>query len=76
MNKFVIEKGLPMPEFSASGRPAKYPFSEMQVGDSFVLPEDQLIRIRSAAANWGTRQGKKLSVRQLKDGSYRCWRLK
>lgn len=39
--KFAIEKGVPLPPRrtgAGSGRPAVYPWREMEVGDSFAVP--------------------------------------
>lgn len=42
MTKIVIEAGIPVPPKKAfvgrGGRKSKYPFEDMQVGDSFAMP--------------------------------------
>jgi hypothetical protein len=39
MTRFRIDKGLPAPS-GRSGRPPKYPFRELEVGDSFFVEGD------------------------------------
>lgn len=36
-----IDKNVPMPEKNRPGRKPKYPFREMQVGDSFFVPRPE-----------------------------------
>jgi hypothetical protein len=68
---FEIEHNIPIP---APKTRVVYPFSEMQVGDSFAIPQDRADRVRVAAINWGRNHGKKFRVR--KNGtSARCWRV-
>lgn len=73
---FKIEKGILRPDWITR----KYPLSEMNVGDSFLLeaPNDrELRRIRAAACVFGKRAERLYSVRKdpKKSGSYRCWRV-
>ena len=68
--EFRIEKGVPLPSVRA-----KYPLGEMDVGDSFHIDAAERARLVSAASFFGTRKGKKFSVRKEVNGSgYRCWR--
>ena len=54
---------------------AKYPFSSMEVGDSFLIPPELVSKVRIACHTYAHRTGKKFSVRM--DGAgHRCWRLK
>jgi len=69
--EYRIEKGVALP--TGNGR-KRYPFGEMEVGDSFGFKVDELMRVRAASSYFGTRNGRKYSAR--KDGSgYRCWRV-
>ncbi len=36
---FIIEKGLPMPAAARHRRISKYPFAQLEVGDSFLVPD-------------------------------------
>lgn len=67
--KYEIEKDIPIPEVSGKGR-SKYPFPEMEVGDSIFSDN---VSIRQAAYAYARRKGKKFVVRQV-DGGYRVWR--
>lgn len=57
--------------------PGKYPFDQMKVGDSFVIP-DVMNRNTVTVAAWryGKKMGMKFSVKRLPDGKgYACWRI-
>lgn len=67
-----IEKNVPMPP-----RGYELPFDQMDIGDSFVLPEAvshsyARILIHKFQKSNGA---KKFSLRRTADG-YRCWRVK
>lgn len=64
-----IEKGVEMPE-----RRVKYPWREMEIGDSFVH-EGKYAVARSMASTTGRNLGKKFSVRKMPDGKARIWRV-
>jgi len=38
---FEIEKSIPIPEDWSRGRKQKYPFDNMEIGDSFFVPRDE-----------------------------------
>lgn len=70
---FKIEKNVPLTP--SRGRLAKYPFREMEVGDSFHIPSPVFPRlVNSAAYNFGKKRGWKFAFRKQNDGTYRCWR--
>lgn len=66
---FKVEKGIPV----AAGK-GKYPFREMEVGDSFALPSGAASRVRIAAAHWGKVNSQKFTVKGDGD-AHRCWRI-
>jgi len=67
---FEIEKGIPLP-----ARPNKvYPFDQMEVGDSFLIPDHKYRAVQAAASRAGKCSGKRFTVRNTKEG-YRCWRI-
>lgn len=82
-----LERGVPAPPASVGGRPAIYPFSTMQAGDSFPVrirkgetAEDVARRVRSAAATWRSRNLAQVSFRVravVEDGKtvVRCWMM-
>lgn len=70
----IIEKNVSMSKLSPVGRKSIYPFGQMEIGDSFKVPSDKLISVRNASSIYGTRNGKKYTVRKMEDGTHRCWR--
>lgn len=74
---FQIEKNVPMAERGSAhrGRPAKYPWAEMEVGDSFFSPSDgaTAATMRAGAQKAGKRLGFTFAVR-LVEGGVRVWR--
>jgi hypothetical protein len=82
---FEVEKNVPMPPVYA-GRNAKYPFADMEVGDSFAIPLDgvpamnggdrAVATLRSSAIQRSKRHGGKYAVRTDREvGVARCWRV-
>jgi len=69
-----IDSGIKLMKDEGRGRPNKYPFGEMEVGDSFPVPEGDGFRSRCAASAYGKRYSMKFSVRKY-EGGYRCWRV-
>jgi len=56
--------------------PAKFPFKDMQVGDSFAVPHDvKRPAVTVSAMRFGRKHGMKFTVRQMPDKSFRCWRI-
>ena len=70
---YKIETGIDLPQ-NSSGRHRKYPFGDMNVGDSFVFAAADLEKLRSATSYYGSRIQKKFSIRKIV-GGYRCWRV-
>jgi hypothetical protein len=62
-----IDKGVPIPN--------RFPFAQMQVGDSFVMPTTVSRSILSVyARRYGDKHNMKFTTRQMPDGAIRCWR--
>jgi hypothetical protein len=62
-----IESGIPMP--------AKFPFAEMKVGDSFLVPESTSRNVVTVyARRHAIKTGMKFTIRKTSEG-YRCWRI-
>lgn len=63
-----IDKNIPLP--------AKYPFAEMQVGDSFLVPEGiSRTSIGVAAKRFGDKHGMRFTIRLNEKRLLRCWRI-
>lgn len=85
MTEPTIETDLP-PPIPSNGRPFKYPFPIMNVGDSFAVPLTGVIRksedvatdrLRCAAMSYARKHGCKFTVRlDRENGVARCWRIK
>lgn len=69
----IIEKGIPIPKIKR-GRPPKYPFSEMEVGDSFAVSKEDVKNVRNCASRFTRINGGWFFVVSQK-GSWRCWRM-
>ncbi len=68
MSQPLIEKNVPMP--------LRYPFAQMEVGDSFALPPGVgRTTVNVAAKRYADKHGGKFTVRLMPDRSYRCWRV-
>lgn len=71
-----IDKGVTLPKRSNGGvGKGKYPWREMEVGDSFLFPPT--VSAGSAAARYNLvakRLGRKFTIRTTSEG-IRCWRI-
>lgn len=75
---FKIEKGMPIIGEKAIRGESKYPIRHMEIGDSFLIPTDEITASSGMAARvapQAKRYGFRLTVRKQKDGSYRVWRI-
>lgn len=67
--KFKIEKKIPIP--ASRG---KWPFAEMAVGDSILVPFELKEGARQAAFAYGAKKNMKFITRAAEEGSLRIWR--
>ena len=75
MNEYKIEQGVPIPDINA-GRKYKYPWYDLQAGDSFVVkPTDNVLAARVAALRYAKRHGMVFITRMSNKG-LRVWRVK
>jgi hypothetical protein len=72
MTQIKIDKGVPIPAPNF-GPISKYPFTELEVGDSFFVKEKQTV-MASACAGHGKRHNKKFTTRS-ENGGTRVWRV-
>jgi hypothetical protein len=80
---FKIEAGIPLPPPArGGGRPTKYPFADMVVGQSFQVdipegktPKQVAQMVSNSAQNWVTRTDAKISfsVRVIDAKTVRVW---
>ena len=68
-----LEKGIPIPPVSGL---TKWPFGEMEVGDSFTVPPETRERCRSAAASYARQHsGWTYTLQKVDAETWRCWRI-
>ncbi len=79
---YQIHSGVPAPTEAKRTREAKYPFKDMQEGDCFIVPVEELPprgidSIRSAVYSFKrTRKvGWTFTISALDDGSVGVWRI-
>lgn len=73
-NMFTIEKNIPITK-SSPGRKqgvSKYPFAEMEIGDSFLVPREKENSVNCISRRF---LDKKFSMRKV-EGGCRIWRIK
>lgn len=70
-----IEKGVPIPDKVPTGRGRKYPWEEMEVGDSlFFDNKTEYEQARSASGAYARNHEVKFTSRMTLEG-YRIWRI-
>lgn len=79
MSKYHIDVGIPIPpDDDWAARKLvdlrDYPFDEMLVGDSFVVPHREVSRVRYAKEKYERSEGGKFVTRNMYDG-IRVWRV-
>ena len=73
---FKIEKGVPIPPRRQSGgAPMKYPWKDLQIGDSFFVPKQTVHPFSGQANTTGKRFNMKFTLR-AENGGVRVWRVK
>jgi hypothetical protein len=76
MTAVKIEKGVTLPPRKYSGRPWKWPFPEMKVGELFAVPKDtNPDSFRNRAVYASAKLQRKFTTRKMEDGTLRCWRV-
>ena len=69
---FEIEKNVPASN-DHIGAPARYPFSSMEIGDSFFVPGVTAATMSHRSLYWARKLKFKFKVRTV-DGGCRVWR--
>ena len=80
---YKVSKGIPIPGQRVASTPQNYPFFQMEVGDSFSVPNSELKVIRNAISRVHNKN-KNLQFTTRKMGPvgraklphYRVWRIK
>jgi len=75
MSEFKIEKGVPVPLKKGRNRSSKYPFKDMEIGDSFHVVGMKRGALGSRAVFYRKEHpGWDFTVRTV-DGGTRIWRI-
>jgi hypothetical protein len=69
-NRLAIDKDVPL----ASTKKNALPYKEMEVGDSFLVPEGKMQTISNSNWRIGKALGAKFTARRV-DGGVRVWRV-
>lgn len=71
---YPIEKGVPLAQRRAE-RQRKYPIRDLEIGDSFLVPSDDMHRnLAQSVRNIASEHGFKIAVRKVEYG-VRVWRV-
>lgn len=75
--EYKIEKRIPIPAriYGGAGRPEKYPWGSLRVGESFFVGDRSIQTVSSAAGFAAERHNAKYTCRTV-DGGVRVWRVK
>lgn len=72
---FNIEKDIPMPKkLYGKGKELIYPFLQMEIGESFLVPQKKAKSVTQTAYYFTKKTGKKFATRKV-EGGKRVWRL-
>jgi hypothetical protein len=71
---YEIEKGIEMPGANHGwrGRPSKYPWLKMEIGDSFLITGNKSLRCAASKAN--AKYDRRFATRTV-EGGVRVWRV-
>ncbi len=75
MSEFEIEEGIPVPQ--RTHRKSKYPWGNLQVDQTFFVPEGKQQSITSSAYRYGKDNGMKFTIREVEEDGVtgvRVWR--
>lgn len=71
--EYKIESDVPVPV--GNREMAKYPFSDMKIGDSFQFDKNDRNNVYQAARNWAQRYGGCKFKTRTRDDISRIWKL-
>ena len=74
MRVIQVDRGIPLPR-PRRDRRWKYPWLEMEVGDSFLVPDERnVLRMVRVGCSTSRRHGMRFEARQV-EGGVRVWRV-
>jgi hypothetical protein len=71
---YKIQKGVPISERFKSGARVKYPFTRLEIGDSFVATIGERRNLATAAQYWKRKKGWRFKIAKISERSIRVWR--
>lgn len=72
---YVIEKNYPLPKMLENGGRRKlYPFAQMEVGDSFFVPNTTTSRMSGIGHYYGKKLNRRF-INRSENGGSRVWRV-
>lgn len=75
--KVNIDKGIVIPNKRTDGRPYKYPWHELKIGDSFLMENDHSASSMLKAYNSKLPKPKRIKIKTcVEKGKRRVWRVK
>jgi len=74
-DRFTVENGVPMVKVKQPGRPSKYPFDTMEIGQSFFAPGTRCATVVNAAWHQRPRRFRCRAVVENGVKGTRCWRI-
>jgi hypothetical protein len=69
-----VEKGIPIESKVGRGAAARYPFAQMEVGDSFFVPGKRSGQLSNHCSYQRLKTGRRFTIRKV-DGGVRVWRI-
>lgn len=71
---FKVERGIPCPSVEA-GMGVRYPFRQMEIGDSFVFPSSLKANVHAAVSRIRAKTSKRFKTLKISETHCRCWRV-
>jgi len=75
MNSFTVEDGVTIPDKRQPGRPSKYPFDTMEIGQSFFAPGIKDRKVGNAARHYRPKRFRCRTMVENGIRGTRCWRV-
>ena len=74
-SSFKVEDGVPIAKVKQPGRPSKYPFDTMEIGQSFFAPGLKPMTVGNAARHKKPKRFRCRAVVENGVKGTRCWRI-
>jgi hypothetical protein len=75
MGMFIIEKNVPLPSARLRNPRHKWPWRNMEVGDSVTIPAELSAAAKNSCNAYSYRGRCRFARRRQPNGDYRFWRL-